>query len=263
MKVRTKPALKKAPEGANGTTVKLSVRVAIMSKADRTNPTRIGNTRVANQAKAGQVRRKPRRNERRKGCEEEKNCANKKVELERQKSTRKRLCQRQWSPPRMRVMMKSLKSSQVQMKIAMVLMMLRPELLSVDALPRRVPPWMKVQFDLVQDPDPLHLHPEVPDQDHDQVHPNPEDQGLVQLDREAHLDQSLGQGQSRARGHLHLQDLDQVHLLDPDQVHLLDPDQVHLLDPDQVHLLLQDPVRLRPNQIKPKIRLMNKKRILF
>merc|ERR1712029_809579 len=171
------------------------------------------------------------------GCEEEKNCANKKVELDRQKSTRKRLCQRQWSPPRMRVMMKSLKSSQVQMKIAMVLMMLRPELLSVDALPRRVPPWMKVQFDLVQDPDPLHLHPE--------------DQGLVQLDREAHLDQSLGQGQSRARGHLHLQDLDQVHLLDPDQV--------HLLDPDQVHLLLQDPVRLRPNQIKPKIRLMNKK----
>ena len=147
----------------------------------------------------------------------------------------------------MRAMMKSLKSSQVQMKIAMVLMMLRPELLSVDALPRRVPPWMKVQFDLVQDPDPLHLHPEVPDQDHDQVHPNPEDQGLVQLDREAHLDQSLGQGQSRARGHLHLQDLDQV----------------HLLDPDQVHLLLQDPVRLRPNQIKPKIRLMNKKRILF
>merc|ERR1712029_796879 len=126
---------------------------------------------------------------------------------------------RQWSPPRMRVMMKSLKSSQVQMKIAMVLMMLRPELLSVDALPRRVPPWMKVQFDLDQDPD--------------QVHPNPEDQGLVQLDREAHLDQSLGQGQSRARG--------QLHLLDPDQVHLLDPDQVHLLDPDQVHLLLQDP----------------------
>ena len=104
-----------------------------------------------------------------------------------------------------------------------------------------------VQSDLVQDPDPAHLDLEVLDQDPDQVHPNPEDQGLVQLDREAHLDQSLGQGQSRARGHLHLQDLDQV----------------HLLDPDQVHLLLQDPVRLRPNQIKPKIRLLNKKRILF
>ena len=127
--------------------------------------------------------------------------------------------------------------------------MLRPELLSVDALLPPVHPWM--------------------------VHND-------QLDLEALLDQSLDQGldqgQNRAQGHVrgqvHLltpEDLNQGHLLlDLDQVHLLGLDQAHLLGLDQVHLLLQnqgpllvraqdlallpDPVRLRQLPINPKIK---------
>ena len=256
MKLRTNPTLKKALEGANETTAKLSVREATMSK-DQTSPTRIGNTRVANQAK-GQVKRKPRQNERRKGCEGGKNCASKRVERNPLAVVkRKRLCQRQWSPPQMRVMMKSLKLWQVQTRIVKVVRMLRPELLSVDALLPPVHPWM--------------------------VHND-------QLDLEALLDQSLDQGldqgqnpaQGHVRGQVHLLtpedlnqdhlllDLDQVHLLGLDQVHLLGLDQAHLLGLDQVHLLLQnqgpllvrardlallpDPVRLRQLPINPKIK---------
>merc|ERR1711860_134082 len=207
---------------ANGTTAKLSVREATMSK-DQTNPTRIGNTRVANQAK-GQVKRKPRQNERRKGCEGGKNCASKRVEQNPLAVVkRKRLCQRQWSPPQMRVMMKSLKLWQVQTKIVKVARMLRPELLSVDALLPPVHPWT--------------------------VHND-------QLDLEALLDQSLDQDQ------VHLLGLDQVHLLGLDQAHLLGLDQVHLLLQNQGPLLvraqdlalLPDPVRLRQLPINPKIK---------